>query len=413
MRIRAFRGLRPAKKLAENVSSPPYDVVSDEEVRAIIRENPLSMMRVLRAEGDLEEGIHPFSDKVYEKAVENFHEMQAAGHLIHESERSLYLYQLDTGSHRQRGVAALCHLEDYESGLIKLHENTHKDKEDDRTRLTSDLSANPGPVFLTYRDDKNIDSLVDEIVETSPLFDFLDEKGIRHKLWKIPEGNRLIEAFGRTECFYVADGHHRTASAARVGRERRAANPMHTGEEDYNWFLSVLFPASQLQILAYNRVVTDLNGLQPGEFLEKVRTTLPVNEDASPSPKNPGKVSMYLEGGWHSLELSPDPENGPVERLDISVLQEKVLGPLLGIENQKISERVEFVGGIKGPEELQRRVDSGRGAVAFSLYPVSVEQLLEIADTGNNMPPKSTWFEPKLRSGLFIHTFEPKGASAK
>ncbi len=410
MKIRAFQGLRPAPAVVEKVASPPYDVVSGQEVRAIVTDNPLSMLRVVRAEGDLEAGAHPYSDRVYKRAVENFRKMQSKGHLIRETEPSLYLYHLQTGQHRQRGVAALCHLEDYENGLIKLHEGTRKEKEDDRTRLTSDLSANPGPVFLTYRDDATIDSLVEEISQKEPLYDFTVSGGVRHTLWKIPEGETLVEAFRQAPCFYVADGHHRSASAARVARERRSTNPNPTGNEDYNWFLCVLFPASQLRILAYNRVISDLNGLNSSEFLEKVRAALPgpVAEDASPTPENPGEASMYLDGRWHGLKLTAAPGSGPVERLDISVLQEKVFRPILGIENQKTSDRIEFVGGIRGPDELKKRVDSGWGTVAFSLYPVTIELLLEIADSGRNMPPKSTWFEPKLRSGLFIHTFEPQ-----
>ena len=408
MKIRAFQGLRPARSVVEKVASPPYDVVTVEEVRAIVTDNPLSMLRVVRAEGDLEAGIQPYSDRVYKQAVENLLKLQSKGHLIRETEPSLYLYQLETGQHRQRGVAALCHLEDYENGLIKLHEGTRKEKEDDRTRLTSELSANPGPVFLTYRDDAIIDSLVEEISQKEPLYDFTVSDGVRHTLWKIPSREPLVEAFHETPCFYVADGHHRSASAARVAKERRSANPNPTGNEDYNWFLCVLFPASQLKILAYNRVVSDLNGQNSCEFLENVRAALPVAEDVSPTPENPGEVSMYLDGRWHCLKLAADPDSGPVERLDISVLQEKVFRPILGIENQKTSERIEFVGGIRGPDDLKKRVDSGRGMVAFSLYPVTIEQLLEIADSGRNMPPKSTWFEPKLRSGLFIHTFEPQ-----
>ncbi len=413
MKIRAFQGLRPAEAVVEKVASPPYDVVSESEVREILQDNPLSMLSVVRAEGSLPEGIDPYSDPVYARALENFVHMQAEGHLIGENEPSLYLYQQETANHRQRGIVTLCHVEDYENGSIKLHEETRKEKEDDRTRLTSDLSANPGPVFLTYQDDSQIDSLIDEVVKSAPLYDFRVAEGIRHTLWKISGGDKTVDAFGNVPCFYVADGHHRSASAARVGKERRTANPNHTGKEDYNWFLCVLFPASQLRILAYNRVIRDLNGLEPGEFLEKVRAAIQVREEASPTPEYPGDVSMYLDGRWYGLKLTSDPENGPVERLDISILQDKVFHPILGIKDQKTSDKIDFVGGIRGSGELQKKVDSGQGAVAFSLYPVTVEQLMEIADSGRNMPPKSTWFEPKLRSGLFIHTFEPKGAKGK
>lgn len=383
----------------------PYDVVDAAEAAELAAGNRYSLLHVDRAEIDLPPDTDPYSDAVYAKARENFLQLQRDGILIREDTPSLYLYRQQMGSHSQTGLVAVCHIEDYENDLIKKHEKTRREKEDDRTRLIATLEANTGPVFLTYRDVDAVNSLVTKICENAPLYDFTAPDGIRHTLWRIEGGKEMLEAFSAVPVSYVADGHHRTASAVRVGRERREANPDHRGDEDYNWFLTVLFPASQLKILPYNRVVTDLNGRSVAEFLAVVKVRFEVTENADPSPNRPGRVSMYLDGKWFGLTFEPDPQADPVSRLDVSVLQDRLLSPLLGIDDPRTSKRIDFVGGIRGTEELERRVDSGKAAVAFSMYPTTVEQLMDIADAGQIMPPKSTWFEPKLRSGLVIHTF--------
>lgn len=404
MRIRAFTPLRPTPELAPRVASLPYDVVNTEEARELAAGNPLSMLHVVRAEIDLPPGTDPHSDAVYAKAVENFKRLQSQGALVREDGPSLYVYQQTMGAHVQRGVVGLCHVEDYNNGLIKKHEKTRPDKENDRTRLTGDLSANAGPVFLTYKDDAKISALVADAMQAAPLFDFTAPDGIQHTAWRVAAPQALAQAFLPVPCFYVADGHHRSASAARVANARAKANPAHTGEEDYNWFLCVFFPGSELQILPYNRIVKDLNGREPEELLDELGFCCEISENAPPAPKAPGQVSMYLGGRWHGLTLEAPAEADPVSRLDVEMLQQQVLGPLLGIDDPRTSERIEFAGGIRGTDYLKQQVDK-KGGAAFSMYPVTVQQLMDIADAGQIMPPKSTWFEPKLRSGLFVHTF--------
>ncbi|MBI5382814.1 MAG: DUF1015 domain-containing protein [Opitutae bacterium] len=404
MRIRAFQGLVPAPALAPEVACVPYDVVDAAEAAALAAGKPHSLLHVDRAEIDLPPETDHYSAEVYAKARENFLQLQRAGALVRESEPCLYLYQQQMGAHCQRGVVAVCHVEDYDADLIKKHEKTRKDKEDDRTRLIDTLSAGTGPVFLTYRDEPAVNALVARLVQTAPQHDFTAPDGIRHTSWRIPGGAEWVAAFGRVPHLYIADGHHRAASAARVARLRRERNPQHTGAEDYNWFLCVIFPASELKILPYNRHVFDLNGRAPAAFLEQVRATFGLTENAAPTPTAVGQVSMYLGGKWYGLRCPMDPKADPVSRLDVSVLQDKLLAPLLGIDDPRTNKRIDFVGGIRGTGELVKRVDA-RGGVAFSMYPTTVAQLMEIADAGQIMPPKSTWFEPKLRSGLFVHTF--------
>jgi len=405
LRVQAFQGLSPKPELAAEVACVPYDVVNREEAAALAADNPLSLMHVDRAEIDLPPEIDPYSDIVYETAKNNLSGLVSSGALVREPGPTIYLYRQQMGTHVQTGVVAVCHVDDYENDIIRKHEKTRKDKEDDRTRLIGTLGADTGPVFLTYRGRPEIDALVAGQTARPPLVDFVAPDGIRHSLWRMQENGPLTEAFSKIPLAYVADGHHRSASAARVGRERRAANPNHTGGEAYNWFLCVLFPASQLQILPYNRVVADLNGLSPQDFLAKVRALFEVSENAPASPTAPGNVSMFFGGRWIGLSWKTDAAADPVSRLDVSVLQDRLLAPVLGIDDPRTSKRVDFVGGIRGTSELEARVASGRGAVAFSMYPVTVAQLMDIADAGQIMPPKSTWFEPKLRSGLFIHTF--------
>ena len=404
MRIRAFQGLVPAPAHAPEVACVPYDVVDAAEAAVLAAGKPRSLLHVDRAEIDLPAGTNPYADAVYARAKENFQELQRDGALVRESGPCLYLYQQQMGAHRQRGLVAVCHVEDYDAEIIKKHEKTRRDKEDDRTRLVDTLSANTGPIFLTYRDTAALNALVARKVAEAPQQDFTAPDGIRHTVWRIAGGAEWVQAFGEVPVSYIADGHHRAASAARVARLRRERNPKHTGAEDYNWFLSVLFPASELKILPYNRIVLDLHRLPPADFLAKVEATFGLEEDAAPSPTAVGRVSMYLGKKWYGLRCPADPKADPVARLDVSVLQDKLLAPVLGIEDVRTSKRIDFVGGIRGTAELVKRVDA-RGGVAFSMFPVTIGQLMDIADAGQIMPPKSTWFEPKLRSGLFIHTF--------
>lgn len=407
MQIKAFQGLRPVPELAQKVASLPYDVVSTEEARALAAGNPLSMLHIVRAEIDFPEGTSPYSDAVYAKACENFARLQEDGVLLRESEPCLFLYRQQMGQHMQRGVVAVCRVEDYEQGLIKRHEFTRADKEDDRTRLTSDMSANAGPVFLTYRGRAEIDALVADVEAGIPLYDFVAHDGIRHTAWRIPAGDALIAAFAEVGCFYIADGHHRAASAARVGRERKARNPHHNGTEDYNYFMAVLFPSNQLNILPYNRMVADLNGHTVEEFMSALERVGSLQRNTGKSkPTAVGEVSVYIQGAWHSLLLAPASDASPVAQLDVSRLQDQILAPLLGIADPRRDQRIEFVGGIRGSDYLQQAVDKEQAAVAFAMYPTTCDQLMAISDADAIMPPKSTWFEPKLRSGLFIHTFE-------
>lgn len=404
MRIHPFQGLVPQPALAPEVACVPYDVVNASEAAALAQGRPHSLLHVDRAEIDLPAGTDPYADVVYAKARENFAALQRSGVLARETEPCLYVYQQQMGSHIQRGVIAGCHVDDYDAELIKKHEKTRKDKEDDRTRLIDTLSADTGPVFLTYRDQAGVTALVNAKTREKPLHDFTAPDGIRHTVWRIAGGAEWVNAFGAVPVSYIADGHHRAASAARVARLRRERNPAHTGREDYNWFLCVLFPASELKILPYNRLVLDLNGHSPADFLAKVKALFGLQENASPSPAAVGEVSMYLGGKWYGLRCRAEPNADPVSRLDVSVLQDRLLGPLLGIADVRTSKRIDFVGGIRGTGELVQRVNA-EGGVAFSMYPVTLGQLMDIADAGQIMPPKSTWFEPKLRSGLVIHTF--------
>lgn len=404
MRIRALTGLVPVPQNAAEVACVPYDVVNATEAAALAQGKPHSLLHVDRAEIDLPAGTDPYSDAVYARARANFQKLQSDGILVRETGPSLYIYQQQMGAHVQRGLVALCNVEDYDAELIKKHEKTRRDKEDDRTKLIDTLGANTGPVFLTYRDQPDVTALVNATVKRAPQNDFTAPDGIRHTFWRIEGGADFIAAFGNVPVTYIADGHHRAASAARVARLRRERNPQHTGAEDYNWFLCVLFPASELKILPYNRIVADLNGRTPEAFLAEVKKTFGLEENAHPAPDAVGKVSMYLGGKWYGLRCAAAPDADPVSRLDVSVLQDRLLAPVLGIDDPRTSKRVDFVGGIRGTAELVKRVDT-EGGVAFSMYPVTIDQLMDIADAGQIMPPKSTWFEPKLRSGLVPHTF--------
>lgn len=404
MKIRAFQSLRARPDLAAKVASVPYDVVDTREARLLADGNPFSFLHVSRAEIGMPDNTDPYSAPVYERGRQNLMRFGSENTILREGTPRLYLYRQTMGAHVQRGIAACCSTLDYDSHVIKTHEKTRQDKEDDRTRHIQILKAQTGPVFLVYRDSPAIDRLVADIEQTPPLFDFTAQDGIRHAGWICPDSDSIVTLFAGVPAAYIADGHHRAAAASRVARECRAANANHTGNEEYNWFLAVLFPASQVQVLPYNRLVKDLNGLTPDSFLEKVSGIFEVSRSRSPAPSRPGTACMYLNGAWHSLTWTVPANASPEERLDVTVLQERLLGPILGITDPRTSKRIEFSGGIRGTIELEQRVQKGEAAVAFSMHPTTVQQMLDIADAGGIMPPKSTWFEPKLRDGLFVHT---------
>ena len=405
--IRAFKALRPPTDKALEVSAVPYDVVNTTEARQLAADNPLSFLHASRPEIDLPDGTDIHSDSVYNRAAENFEKLKTEAPLTAEDTPSLYVYQLRMGEHTQTGIAACCSVDEYDSDIIRKHERTRKDKEDDRTRHILALRAQTGPVFLTYRGRDDINDLVIRAQQTQPLYDFQAPDGVAHTIWLVDQSDRdlMIGSFNDVPTLYIADGHHRAASASRARAELKANNPTHSGNEEYNFFLTVLFPADQLQILPYNRAVKDLNGMAPGEFLTRLADKFTIAAVSSPSPAAKGEICMYHDGRWHSLSVAPGTTNpiDPISSLDVTVLQERVLDPLLGITDVRTDARIDFVGGIRGTAALEEMVDEGRAAVAFSMYPVTVEQLMAIADANEIMPPKSTWFEPKLRDGLLIH----------
>lgn len=404
--IRPFSALRPPPERAPQVASVPYDVVNTEEARALAAGNPLSFLHVSRPEIDLPEGTDIHSDTVYRKAAENFDRLKQAAPLLTEEDPSIYLYRLIMGEHEQVGIVACSSIDEYDNDIIRKHERTRRDKEDDRTRHMLMLRAQTGPVFLTYRARREIDVMVMETMMANALFDFTANDGIQHTVWRVPDPVRFVQAFRDIPYLYIADGHHRAASASRARAELKGQSSAHTGDEDYNSFLTVIFPDEQVQILAYNRVVKDLNGLSRERFLERVKQSFDVTQDGNASPSKRGDWSMYLGGQWYSLKLradSPQPK-GIVDGLDVSVLQDRLLDPVLGIKDVRTDKRIDFVGGGRGTAELERLVNSDQAAVAFSLYPTTVEDLLSVSDAGEVMPPKSTWFEPKLRDGLLIHS---------
>lgn len=404
--IRPFRALRPPAERAHAVASVPYDVVNTEEARTLAEGNPLSFLHVSRPEIDLPAGTDIHSDAVYRKAVDNFEQLTATCPLEKEAEPSLYLYRLVMGQHEQVGVVAVCSIDEYDNDTIRKHERTRRDKEDDRTRHMVMLRAQTGPVFLTYRTQSEIDEQVSAAVAGEPLFDLTAGDGVRHTIWRLTDTNALVNNFTSVPLLYIADGHHRAASASRARAELREQSFTHTGNEDYNYFLTVIFPDSQVQILAYNRIVRDLNGLSKEQFLEAVKEQFTITENASPEPSERGNWSMYLDGHWYGLTLSPASTlpASIVSALDVSVLQDRLLDPVLGIKDVRTDKRIDFVGGLRGTKELETLVDEGKAAVAFSLYPTTVAELLMVSDANEIMPPKSTWFEPKLRDGLLIHT---------
>jgi len=410
--VRPFRGLRPRKDLVDKVASPPYDVLSTDEAQRMASGNPLSFLHIIRAEIDFEESVDPHSDEVYLKGAENLRRLITEGIMRQDETSCLYIYRLCVGDHKQTGVVAGVSVDEYRSGVIKKHERTRPEKEDDRARHIETIGANTGPVLLTYRASERIDTLVSGICEDEPECDFVADDGVRHTLWVVHEKDRLdnlVDAFREVDSLYIADGHHRAAAASRVRELKKAKNPSHTGEEQYNFFLGVLFPHTELRILDYNRVVKDLGGLSEEEFLRKVSEKFTVEPTDIPSPNERHQFGMFLGGRWFRLKAKEGTysEEDPVGRLDVAILQDNLLGPILGIEDPRTDKRIDFVGGIRGVEELERRCRED-SVVAFALYPTSIDELMDIADAGLSMPPKSTWFEPKLRSGIVVKLLDEK-----
>ena len=406
-KLKAFKAWRPRPDVCAQVASPPYDVLSSAEAREMAADNPLSFLHVVKPEIDLDAGTDVYAPEVYATGAANLRRLMDDGTLIQENVPALYLYRQRMGDHVQTGLVAGASVDEYEADLIKKHEHTRPVKEDDRTRHIDALDANTGPVFLTYKARTEIDELVERLTGAEPTYDFIAPDGIEHVLWVIDDANdrdALIDAFAAVPELYVADGHHRSAAGTRIRALRRDANPNHTGHEAYNYFLSVIFPDDQMMILDYNRVVRDLNGLDAAAFLDAVAERFDVVSTQDGRPERRRCFGMYCDGHWYRLTAREGsfPADDPVESLDVAILQNNLLTPVLGIGDPRSDERIDFVGGIRGLGELERRVGSGEWAVAFALHPTSIDQLFAVADAGQVMPPKSTWFEPKLRSGLIV-----------
>lgn len=412
VRILPFKGVRPSKQFVIEMSAPPYDVINSDEARALAKGKQKSYLRISRPEVDFLPSVDEHDDKVYAQGKINYELFKSNGWLISDPTNCYYIYKQVMGNHTQIGIVAVADVKDYDEGLIKKHEFTRPDKEDDRTRHVDEVGANTEPVFFTYKANPAIDALVTKWMQnTKPEYDFSSDDGVHHVLWVCDDAksvNTLATAFEKTPVMYIADGHHRSAAASRVQKIRKEKNPKHKGTEEYNSFLTVVFPDNQMNIMAYNRVIRDLNGLSADAFLRKVSDKFEVTQNGPDHPGEHLSFSMYLEGKWYLLKARENSydANDSVKRLDASILQDNLLKPILGIENPRTDQRISFVGGIRGTSELVKHVDSKKYAVAFSLHAVTIEQLMSVADSGQVMPPKSTWFEPKLRSGLFIHEID-------
>ncbi len=407
--IRPFRSVRPAEDKASSIAALPYDVYNRAEAREAVRQNPLSFLKIDRPETQFPDGTDMYSQQVYDRARDTLREMISDGSFIEDETPCYYLYALTFEGRTQTGIVGCASIDDYLDGTIRRHENTKEEKELDRIRHVDTLSAQTGPIFLTYRPRPELKQITDAAKESAPLYDFTAEDGVRHQVWKLTQNTDAItEQFADIGHIYIADGHHRAASAVKVGLKRRDACPGYTGDEEFNYFLSVLFPADELKIYDYNRVVTGWNGHTLEGLLAAVQEHFDICKIPQPRhPQHKGEITMYLRGKWYSLTAHDGLYTGdPVSDLDVSILQNVILGPLLGIQDPRTDPRIRFVGGIRGLEELIRLVDEGEENAAFAMYPTSMEELLCVADSGRLMPPKSTWFEPKLRSGLFIHRFE-------
>ncbi|HRX32194.1 MAG: DUF1015 domain-containing protein [Bacteroidales bacterium] len=409
VKIKSFKGIRPPKQYAKEVASRPYDVLNSVEAKTEAGEK--SLLHIIKPEIDFDPIIDEHSQQAYDKAVENYKKWKANGWLVQDKKDCYYVYAQTMNGRTQYGLVAACNFEDYMNGKIKKHELTRPDKEEDRMIHVRNQNANIEPVFFAYPAVKEMDQIVENVVKNKkPEYDFVADDGFGHHFWVIDDDatiKRITEIFAHVPALYVADGHHRTAAAARVGQEKKNANPHHTGNEEYNYFLAVIFPDNQLKIIDYNRVVKDLNGLTAQQLIDKLKEGFEVKEMGTGiyTPNKLHNFSMYLEGKWYSLTAKPGTfdDSDPIGVLDVTILSNLVLDPILDIKDLRTSKRIDFVGGIRGLGELKKRVDSGEMKVAFALYPVSMKQLIDIADTGNIMPPKTTWFEPKLRSGLVIH----------
>jgi uncharacterized protein (DUF1015 family) len=412
--IKAFRGLRPPKDIIKQLASRPYDVLDSDEAREEAKGNEFSLLHVIKPEIDLPQDIDHYSQAVYDKAAENFMKFRNNGWLVQDPEEYLYIYAQTMNGKTQYGLVACASVEDYMKGVIKKHELTRPDKEEDRKKHVRITNANMEPVFFSYPSNSRIDEIVSDLVKNNvPEYNFVTDDGFGHHFWVIRDNATIEEIIGifRTiPSTYVADGHHRTAAAALVGHEKKQANPNHLGTEEYNYFLAVHFPDNQLTIIDYNRVVKDLNGLDKASFLQKLQVNFEVKEMGEQVYKPAGlhNFSIYLDGKWYSFTAKPGTynDNDPIGVLDVTILSGLVLDEILGIKDLRRDKRIDFVGGIRGLGELKKRVDSGEMAIAFALYPVSMKQLIDIADSGNIMPPKTTWFEPKLRSGLVVHLLD-------
>lgn len=406
-KIKAFQCIRPREDLAEKIAALPYDVYNREEAKKVVADNEMSFLKIDRAETQFDDSVDTYADCVYDKAREQLDDMINEGSFITDEAQAYYIYELTMDGRTQTGIVACASIDDYLNNVIKKHENTRADKEVDRIRHVDTCNAQTGPIFLAYRSNEVINSVVNSKKNETPLYDFTSDDGVRHTVWKISETenvDKIKNAFETISEIYIADGHHRAASAVKVGLKRREENPGYTGEEEFNFFLSVLFPDDQLMIMDYNRVVKDLNGLTEQEFLIKLAEKFDFEEvSESYKPTKKGEVGMYLSGQWYRLEAHEELlVDDPVEGLDVSILQNELLSPVLGIGDPKTDNRIDFVGGIRGLSELERRANDDM-KIAFAMYPTSIAELFAVADAKLLMPPKSTWFEPKLRSGLFIH----------
>lgn len=413
VRVKPFAAIRPPKDIVTEVAAPPYDVLNSVEAKKMAGEK--SLLHITKPEIDFDPILPDHDDKVYDRAVKNFAQWQKNGWLVQDKKPCYYVYAQTMEGRTQYGLVLCAHTDDYAEGKIKKHELTRKDKEDDRMVHVKIQNANIEPVFFAYKDDSQLNEIVSRTVAAAPEYSFTDENGFGHSFWVIDDDatiERITDIFtNKVNAFYVADGHHRTAAAARVGAEKRSGNAAHTGDEEYNYFMAVCFPETQLKIIDYNRVVKDLNGLTPEQFLSALEvdfTVTPYEGEGECHPSHLHNFSMYLGGKWYSMETKPGryDDNDPIGVLDVTILSNLVLDKILGIKDLRTDKRIDFVGGIRGLGELSRRVDSGEMKVAFALYPVSMKQLTDIADSGNIMPPKTTWFEPKLRSGLAIHKLD-------
>lgn len=412
-KVKPFRGVRPPRQLVEQVASRPYDVLNSEEARAEAEGNPRSLYHIIKPEIDFAPGQDEHAPEAYEKAVANFKTFQNNGWLVQDDKEHYYIYAQTMDGRTQYGIVVAANVDDYMNGVIKKHELTRRDKEEDRMKHVRVQNANIEPVFFAFPDNRELEDIIRTVSAGEPEYDFVAPDGFGHTFWVIDDdaiNARITEAFAKIPYLYIADGHHRTAAAALVGNEKARLNPNHRGDEEYNYFLAVAFPASHLKIIDYNRLVRDLNGLSPAEFLEKLDYKFIVKDmgTVTYAPECLHNFSLYLEGRWYSLTAREGTydDNDPIGVLDVTISSDLILRDILGITDLRSDKRIDFVGGIRGLDELKRRVDSGEMAMALALFPVSMKQLMDIADTGNIMPPKTTWFEPKLRSGLVIHKLD-------